>query len=367
MSVNARQRVIIACGGTGGHLFPGIAVAESLRERGHAVLLLVSEKEIDALATEGHGELEFRKLPTVGMGRVISLKTFQFLMASWKAYRQCRGIVREFEANAVLGMGGFTSTPPVVAGRRAGCRTFIHESNSIPGKANRVTARFCDVVLLGLEDCAARFPSRETRVVGTPVRSALRQPVDRRAALEKFGLEEGRRTLLVMGGSQGARGVNRLVCEALASRDAGDFQVIHITGPADYAEVSEKYEKIPLRSAVVPFLHEMHCAYTLADLAVSRSGASSLAELAFFGIPSILIPYPFAAEDHQTKNADGFSRRDAAVLVEEKGLTGQGLGKIVRELFSQEGRLETMAANASRLAVVDAAQKICEAIEEADG
>lgn len=366
MSDDVQRRVIIACGGTGGHLFPGIAVAEALRRKGHAVLLLISEKEIDALAAKGHGDLEFRRLPAVGMGRLLSLKTLKFLMTSWSGYRQCRSIVREFRANAVLGMGGFTSTPPIVAGRRLGCRTFIHESNAIPGKANRLTARFCDVVLLGVEDCAAHFPARETRIVGTPVRTTLREPVDRAAALREFGLAAGRRTLLIMGGSQGARNVNRLVGEALRDLDAELFQVIHITGPADHAEVTAAYRDngVALTAAIVPFLHAMHHAYALADLAISRSGASSLAELAFFGVPSIVIPYPFAAEDHQRRNAEGFSRRGAAVLLDEKGLTGAALGKTVRDLFSERGRLETMSANASRLAVKDAAEKICEVIEE---
>ena len=364
MNEKAEQRVIIACGGTGGHLFPGIAVAEALRRRGHAVVLLISEKEIDSLASEGHDDLEFRKLPTIGMGRLLSLNTVRFLMTSWSAYRQCRQLVREFDATAVLGMGGFTSTPPIVAGKRMGKSTFIHDSNSIPGKANRITARFCDAVLLGLEDCAAHFPGRDTRVVGTPVRTSLRQAVDRGEALRSFGLEEGPRTLLVMGGSQGARAVNRTVCKMLGELEGGNVQVIHIAGPADHAEVERAYEELSLRAAVIPFLQEMERAYALADLAISRAGGSSLAELAFFGVPSILIPYPYAAEDHQKKNTESFVRRDAAIVVDESNLTGAGLAEIVNDLFSDGSRLEAMAANMKNLAVRDAAEQICGVIEE---
>ena len=364
MSENVEQRVIIACGGTGGHLFPGIAVAEVLRRRGHKVVLLISEKEIDALATEGHDDLDFRRLPAVGMGRPFSLQTIRFLIASWKAYRECRKIVRELNASAVLGMGGFTSTPPIIAGKRMGCRTFIHESNAIPGKANRITARFCDAVLLGLEDCAAHFPGRGTKVVGTPVRSSLLDPVDRENALREFGLSADKRVLLVMGGSQGARAVNRMVCEILGGLDEDGLQVIHITGPADHDEVVKAYSEVSLEAKVVPFLHRMGHAYAVADLAISRAGGSSLAELTFFGVPSILIPFPYAAEDHQTRNAESFSRRDAAVLAVEGGLTGAKLGKIVSEFLTDSKKLEATATRMRESAVRDAADRICEVIEK---
>ncbi|MFV1993850.1 MAG: undecaprenyldiphospho-muramoylpentapeptide beta-N-acetylglucosaminyltransferase [Verrucomicrobiales bacterium] len=363
-----KKRVLIACGGTGGHLFPGIAIAEALRARGHAVILLISEKEIDALASEGYGHLEFRTVPSVGMGRMLSIQTVRFLLNSWRAYRQCRKLIVEFGADRVLGMGGFTSTPPVAAGRRLGCATFVHESNAIPGKANRLTARFCNVVLAGNEECARSFPDRTTRVVGTPVRDALRGEIDQGEALARFGLVQGARTLLVMGGSQGAQGVNRLVCESLEQLEQlAGIQVVHIAGPGDFEQVARAYEAAKIPSKVVDFLHQMQFAYAIADLAIARSGGSSLAELAFFGIPSILIPYPFAAEDHQRRNAEVFERAEAAVLVDEKDLTGPALGKTVGDLFEDSTRLEKLAAGAAKLATADAAERICDAIEEGYG
>ncbi len=367
VSKDGQRRVIIACGGTGGHLFPGIAVADCLRRRGHEVLILISEKEIDRLASEGHGDFEFRKLPAIGLGRVFSLKTVNFLTQSWKAYGVCRGLVDEFRADTVLGMGGFTSTPPIVAGKRKGCRTLVHDSNAIPGKANRLTARFCDVVLLGVAEAANYFPKSKTRVVGTPVRAGFREPVPRGRALDLFGLEEGVKTLLVMGGSQGARRVNRLVCEALRVLDGAGvaLQVIHLTGPGDHGEVTEACRGLKIRTKILPFCHEMQMAYTVADLAISRAGGSSLAELAFFGVPSILIPYPHAAEDHQRRNAEVFVRAGAAVMADEKELTGEVLSEMLRELCRDAPRLAALSEKASQLGAGDAAEEIARAIEEA--
>ncbi|MEM7146521.1 MAG: undecaprenyldiphospho-muramoylpentapeptide beta-N-acetylglucosaminyltransferase [Verrucomicrobiota bacterium] len=361
---SAKKRVLIACGGTGGHLFPGISVGEVLKKRGHEVLLLISEKGIDAVVSEGHQDLEYRTMDTMGMGKLLSLRTLKFMISTWKACRKSRGIVKDFGADTVLGMGGFTSLPPIYAGKGAGCRTLIHDSNAIPGKANRLTARFCDVVLTGFEECRAFFPGKDSRCVGTPIRPAFQEPVDRGKALEAFGFEEGRKTIVVMGGSQGARGVNRAVCRSLELLDLDSTQILHVAGSLDFDEVNAAYEKSEVRSHVVPFLHEMHYAYSLADLAVARSGASTLAELAFFGLPSILIPYPYAAEDHQTKNAEIFTRVNAAVMARESNLEGAELGEMARDLLRDDEELKGMADKAGELAVRDAAERIADEIEK---
>ena len=358
-------KIVIACGGTGGHLFPGIAVAQSLRSRGHESVLLISEKEIDALASEGYSELKFEKVPAIGLPKLLSPAAIKFGFRFFSTYRRCAGIIKGFEADAVLGMGGFTSMPPIMAGRRRKAKTFIHESNAIPGKANRLTARWVDTVLLGLEECAEHFPNRETRTVGTPLRDAMTQPVDRAAALEFFGFSgDTKKTVFIMGGSQGARGVNRGVADALSEFDTGDIRIIHITGKSEFDSVSEALGKSGIEHYVSPFCQKMEFAYELADLAIARSGASSLTELAAFGVPSILIPYPFAAEDHQTRNAEVFSKRNAAILMKEEELSRRCLGKVVNDLFSDQQTLGKLGEAMRSLAVRDAAENICDMIEE---
>ncbi len=359
------MRTIIACGGTGGHLFPGIAVAEALRAGGGESLVLISEKEIDALATKGYGHLNFETLPAIGMPPLLSPRIVPFGFRFLKTLSRCKGLVRRFRADAVLGMGGFTSLAPLMAGRRRGARTFIHESNAFPGKANRVAARSADVVLLGLEACRRHFPGKQVEVVGTPLREAMFESPDRGQALEHFGLAgDGGSTLLVMGGSQGARGINRGVTGALGEVAAVGIQVIHLAGPADVEETRAAYRGAGVRHHVAAFCHEMQLAYAAADLAIARSGASSLAELSAFGIPTVLVPYPFAADDHQTLNAQVYVDGGAAVMLKEDELDPRSLGGLLGELLGdkREG-LDKMRAAMSDMAVRDAAENICKSIE----
>ena len=224
------MNAVIACGGTGGHLFPGIAVAEVLRERGHEVMLFISEKDIDALALSGRTNFRVEKLPTVGLPSPFSPAFFGFIRRFNESLSLCRSLYRKFKPQVVLGMGGFTSTAPVLAGRIRGIATFIHESNAIPGKANRLTARIVNAVMLGFKECAPFFPKTHTEVTGTPVRTELVR-LDRKVARQKLGLQEDLPTLLVMGGSQGASGINQALIKSLPFLQGVPFQVIHLSGP----------------------------------------------------------------------------------------------------------------------------------------
>src|SRR2546423_5365749 len=179
------MNAVIACGGTGGHLFPGIAVAEVLRDRGHEVMLLISEKDIDALALSGRTSFQVEKLPSVGLPSPFSPAFFGFLHRFYESLSLCRSLYREFKPQVVLGMGGFTSTAPVLAGRLRGAATFLHESNAIPGKANRWTARFVRAVMLGFKEAAQFFPKVQTELTGTPIRIELKR-LDRHVARQKL-------------------------------------------------------------------------------------------------------------------------------------------------------------------------------------
>jgi UDP-N-acetylglucosamine--N-acetylmuramyl-(pentapeptide) pyrophosphoryl-undecaprenol N-acetylglucosamine transferase len=358
-------RTVIACGGTGGHLFPGIAVAEALLARGGEALVLISEKEIDALATKGYDHLKFETLPAIAMPSIRSPKIIPFGFRFLKTLSRCKKLVGGFNADVVLGMGGFTSLAPLMAGRRRGAKTFIHESNAFPGKANRVAARSADVVLLGLEACRKHFSGKEVEVVGTPLREVMLTRPDRGEALRRFGLEtDGRPTLLVMGGSQGARGLNRGVTGALDQVSEAGMQVIHLAGSLDVEETRKAYAGASVPHHVAAFSHEMEFAYAAADLAIARSGASSLAELSAFEIPTILIPYPFAADDHQTLNAKVYTEGGAAIMMKESELDARSFGGVLAEVMGDNGqRLSKMRAAMAELAVLDAAENICNSIE----
>src|SRR6267142_154278 len=295
-------------------------------------MLLVSEKDIDAVALSGRTNFQVEKLPTVGLPSPFSPALFGFTRRFVESLSLCRSIYRKFNPHAVLGMGGFTSTAPVLAGRFRGIATFIHESNAVPGKANRWTARVVNAVMMGFKECAPFFPKTRTEVTGTPVRTELVR-LDRADARQKLGLREDLTTLLIMGGSQGASGINQAVIKSLPALHSAQLQVIHLAGTRDERLVADNYQREKIPAHVAAFHHSMEEVYSAADLAIARSGAASLAELAAFSLPAILIPYPYAAEDHQTKNAEIFVRAGAAVLLRESDLTAELLAQKIRELI----------------------------------
>jgi UDP-N-acetylglucosamine--N-acetylmuramyl-(pentapeptide) pyrophosphoryl-undecaprenol N-acetylglucosamine transferase len=282
-----------------------------------------------------------------------------FLSGLWKGYNDCRALIQKHRISVVLGMGGFTSLAPLVAGWKEGCRTLIHESNAIPGKANKLNARFCGTVLTGLEACIPHFKHDDVRCVGTPVRSSMTKD-NGEDPHTFFKLQRDKKTLLIMGGSQGARGVNRAVGLALRELFGMGIQILHITGPNDYQEVKDAYAKhADMPHTVVAFCHQMELAYRIADLALARSGASSLTELAYFGVPS-----PTAADDHQTRNAEIFSKAGAAVLMPESQLNATTLVEAVDSILNNTKTAASMKQAASALAVRDSAAKIANIVEE---
>lgn len=354
-------KILIACGGTGGHLFPGIAVAEALVARGHEALLLISEKPVDAEASAKYTRLRFATLPAVAKPPSWSPRMLPFLWRLWSSVRQCQRMIGEFGAEAVLGMGGFTSLPPVYAGHRLGLKTFIHDSNARPGRANVLTSRFSTCVFLGMEAARAFFPKAASVVTGTPARPEIRQLPTRADAAACFGLDPARPTVLVTGGSQGAHRLNELCAQAAASLPP-DTQVLHIAGTSDSARVAE----ITAGRAgykVLGFCDQMPAAYALADLIVARAGASSLTEIALAGRPSILVPYPFAADDHQTCNAEAFAQAGAAILVQERELSAEKLAALAASVLLDPAARSRMSQAALSLAVPDAAERVCAAIE----
>lgn len=356
------MNAVIACGGTGGHLFPGLAVAEVLRERGHEVLLFVSEKDVDALALKEHPEIPFEKLPSIGLPSPFSPAILGFLRRFNESFRHCRSIYRRFKPQVVLGMGGFTSTAPVLAGKVGGVPTFIHESNAIPGKANKMTARLVRAVLLGFKECAPFFPKVKTEVTGTPIRTEL-QRVDRKTAREKLGLNPDLTTLLVMGGSQGASGINQAIIKSLPALNGSAVQVIHLTGTREEKLVADNYRRASLPAFVAAFHHRMEELYSAADFAVARSGAASLAELAAFALPAVLIPFPYAADDHQARNADVFAKAGAAIVVKESEILDDALVRKILPFIEDAGFLQRMSQNAALLSTRNAASAVVETIE----
>ena len=323
--------VAIACGGTGGHLFPGLAVGEALVRRGASVTLLVSPKEIDQEAVKTAIGMDVITLPAVALE---SPHFVRFLRGFWQAFGTARRRFRERPPCAVLAMGGFTGAPPILAARLSQAATFVHESNAIPGRANRWLAPWVDGALVGFPSAVRRLWNRTVTVTGTPVRPQFRRQ-DATASCASLGLDPRQPVLLVMGGSQGARAINQLVRQALPllCGQLPELQFIHLTGPHDVAEVRAAYAAQGCRAVVRTFLAEMELAMSAATAAINRAGASSLAELAAVRLPAILIPYPTAADHHQYLNALEFAQTGAARMLVERGATATSLTRFVAELI----------------------------------
>lgn len=363
ISVSKSYKILIACGGTGGHLFPGIAVAQAMVARGHEVRLLISEKKVDAEGSAKYGGLRFETVPAVAKPPTLSPRMLPFLWKLWSSVRRCKRLLRDFGADAVLGMGGFTSLPPVYAGRRLGLKTFIHDSNARPGRANVLTSRFCTRIFLGLEAAKPYFGGRPTETTGTPARPEILTLPTRSEAAARFGLDPARPVIVVTGGSQGARRLNELCAEATAGLPAAT-QVLHIAGALDLARVTEIAHGRP-GYKVLGFCDQMAAAYAVADLVIARAGASSLTEISLAGLPAILVPFPYAADDHQTRNAEVFAAAGAAELVQERDLTAPDLAGRIGRLLGDGAARSKMAAAARALAIPDAAGHVCAAIESA--
>jgi UDP-N-acetylglucosamine--N-acetylmuramyl-(pentapeptide) pyrophosphoryl-undecaprenol N-acetylglucosamine transferase len=360
--------IAIACGGTGGHLFPGLAVANKLAERHCDVTLIISRKEVDQQAIADAGSFQVLALPAVGLtrGRIVT-----FLRAFHESYLIAKRHFQLRAPEAVLGMGGFTSAAPIIAGKKFEACTFLHESNSIPGRANRWLSRIVDHVFAGFRSAAARLPRCPVTISGTPVRPQFypREASDCRAAL---GLDPFRPVVLVVGGSQGASGINQLVAGTLplVSRLNREWQWIHFTGVADVEKMKASYANFGIKAVVHAFFNKMELALGAASAVISRAGASSLAELSAMRVPSLLIPYPAATDNHQFHNARAYADTGAARMLLEKEAVPERLanllGELVEEPISRNQMQSALAQWDQPLAAEQIARHILRSVAEAE-
>ncbi|MBI5018003.1 MAG: undecaprenyldiphospho-muramoylpentapeptide beta-N-acetylglucosaminyltransferase [Deltaproteobacteria bacterium] len=346
------MRLLIAGGGTGGHLYPGIAVAEELlgRGSGHSVLFAGTERGLEARVLPALG-LAFEPLRARGLVGAGALGTVRALWAQALALADARRILDAFRPDACLGVGGYSSFPVVALAWLRRVPTAIQEQNARPGLANRVLARVVRRVYAGDEAAATLFPAEKVRVTGNPLRRALTAALPYASPRPN---EPAR--LLVVGGSQGARALNEALPAALA-RISRPLAVVHQAGRGNAADVSARYgDRADV--SVVEFIDDMASAYGRAHLVIARAGALTLAELSSAGRPAVLVPFPFAAGGHQEANARAAEGRGAAVLILEPNLTPQGLAETLSALLAAGDRLTAMAAAAERSARRDAAAAI---------
>ena len=348
------MRLIVTGGGTGGHLFPGIALATAMQRRvtEARVLFIGTQRLMDQKALAGRNfELAALDCGAIkGLGLVAKLKS---LLRMPGAVAEARTILKRFEPDLVFGVGGYVTGPVLVAARLLRVPIVIHEQNSVPGLANRLAGMLADRICISLP-CRPPFPAARTVLTGNPVRQEILEA----GAREKK--EQAMSTVLVLGGSQGAHRVNLLMMEAVErlTADGQRLRIIHQTGAADEEIVRTHYSRLGVDAEVAAFVADMAGAYARADLAVSRAGATTLAELAVMGLPALLIPFPYAADNHQVTNGEYYTKSGACRMIEEAVLSGEILARSISEGLHNKEELHTMAAKMKALAQPDAAERI---------
>ena len=360
MSNTAQTHVAIACGGTGGHFFPGVAVARELIQADVRTTLLISAKEVDRQAVAAIPEIPHLEIPAVALNMKRPLR---FLLGFRSATLRVRDYFANDKPDAVLAMGGFTAAAPIRVGRQIKVPTFLHESNAVPGRANRLLSRWVNETFIGFEGTRERFGPKNITESGTPVRSEFRNQ-NRRDCCSQMGFDVTKPLILVTGGSQGARGVNQMVTGALPRlvERLPDVQWLHLCGPHDLVAVKGAYGKTSFRAVVHDYIHDMPLALGAADLVISRSGASSLAEFAASKVPAILVPLPTAADNHQRANAREAVKCGGAIMLEEAKTSSDTFAAHVVGLISDRGMLMKMANAMKSLDRPDAATLIASRI-----
>lgn len=358
------MRIVIGTGGTAGHIFPALATGIRLRDAYGADVVFAGTGSGQEASIVPKAGFELERIRALPFRRAMSLQTmlapFMALRAAGDARRFIRG------ADAVLGMGGYVSVPVSLAARRERVPLVLHEQNAILGLANRLAARWAATVALSFGEAGRHLPRRSrTVVVGNPVREPILSAVGHRTELaakarSQFDLHEGRRTILVSGGSQGAVRLNAAaleLCRLMGERD--DVQVLLVTGPRNHDAV---LARLPTSGSLllraVPFVERIELAYAVADLAVARAGATTVAELCVSGVPAILVPYPYATANHQEANARAVERAGGAVVLLDEQTSGTNLKSLVEKLLEWPDRLPAMARAATDLGRPDATESL---------
>ena len=359
------RRVIISGGGTGGHIYPAITIARAIADIEPTEFLYVGSKiglENTLIPKEG---LPFVTLDVRGLERKISFRNLVTLGKTAGSLCKAESIIRHFKPDVVIGTGGFVCGPVLLAASLSGIPTLIQEQNVIPGVTNTILSKFVNRVALGYQEAANRFKKKNILVyTGNPVRKDI-LTVTKECGREYLGLGAHKFTLLVAGGSRCACSINAVMIEVRKCfKDDDTIQILHVTGDHEYDRVVKQLDGIDGKgrygkgSRIIPYLHHMPSALAAADLAVYRAGAVGLAELTVRGVPSILIPYPYAAEDHQRYNAQALVMCGAAKMILDKMLTGRDLLEEILHLKEDPGALDAMAKASKALGKPQAAQDI---------
>jgi len=344
-------------GGTGGHLFPAVATAQQFQKQfpNTEVLFVGTNRKVDTGSLKNYG-FDSRTIDCYGVKGKNPYQLLKAIVTLPRAYMQALKVIKEFRPDVIVGVGGYVTGPVVSAAKSMGIPVVIHEQNSVPGLANRKLGAIVDTICLSLPGSGAQFNQNKVVYTGNPVRTDILE-----LARQKRKADSKKKTILVLGGSQGAQAINELLPKAVGALESvltKELHIIHQTGEKDVEGVRRAYEIHNIDAQVEPFFRNMASVYSEADLVVSRAGATTLAEISVLGKPAILIPYPYAADNHQEKNGDYYVQGGGAVQFIQKKLTAEKLGDALATLLSDPEKLKKMSVAMKKLSYPDAAEQI---------
>jgi len=361
-------KVIISGGGTGGHIYPGISLAYEIKDRDikNDILFVGTERGLESKLIPREG-FKIKKIKARGIQRKICFENLTaiviFLISLFQSYK----IIKRYKPDIVIGTGGYVSGSVVLIAAILGIPTFVHEQNVIPGITNKFLSRITRATFLSFNQSKEYFSSKAKLIfTGNPLRfKNIKRSTDRE--YKKFNLDSSKKTILVLGGSKGAASINRAVLEGIdliKEIIKNGWQILLISGQDDYDNIIGMLGEGHKIFSVEPYLHDIEKAYSLADLVICRAGATTLAEISAYGLPAILIPYPYATHDHQVINAKIFEREGAAILIFEKDLSDKELVRVLLDILKGKNRLEIMAKKSRELGNENSAKKIVDYISD---
>lgn len=349
------MRIIITGGGTLGHIYPGLAIADKLREKSEILFIGTTKgKELEVIQKEG---FQFKGIDVQSwdVGKI------KFIINIIKTFFSGIKYLKEFKPDIVIGMGGYASVPIVLGAVLLRIKTLIHEQNLMPGKANRFLAKLVDKIAVSFAQSKQYLPLKKIVVTGNPIRTQFGQ-INKQEALAKLNLAPDKFTLLIFGGSKGAHRINEVMKETINFLPQNKIQIIWATGEQDYQLIKEFTLKTKLKTVVEKFFYDLPVAYQASDLVVCRAGATTLAEIMTCNLPAILIPYPYATDNHQEHNAKLLVEKGAAMMIKESELSTQKLTKTIIELIENKDKLNTMMKNYQSLRITAASQQVIDVI-----
>lgn len=362
------MKIILSGGGTGGHIYPALALAEVIQkhEPDTKFLYVGSERGVESNIVPATG-MAFERLTVQGFKRSLSLDNVKTISLFLKAVREAKKILKEFQPDVVVGTGGYVSGAVVYAAQRLHIPTVIHEQNSVAGVTNKFLSRGATRIGVAFDVALSQFPKGKATVVGNP-RAQQVASLKSNFSWQQIGLRDDKQTLLIFGGSQGAPAINLAVIDALETFNQRSYQVVFVTGPKRYDNVLARMTTQPAENVrILPYIDNMPEVMAQTDAIVARAGATSIAEITALGIPSVLIPSPFVTGDHQTKNAQSLVDAGAALMISEPSLSAVTLTQAADTLLLNDKVSEAMAAQATKIGVRDAGERLYALILDAIG